>query len=233
MTDEPAIHCLETLRTRDEDRWFAVSYAPMALKNKLAALYAFHSEIRRVPQAVSEPPLGEIRLQWWRDALGEIRDGAPVRAHPVVQGLAAANFDWPWFDEMAAPMIDAWARPLYAAAFDDLADFENWLGDSEARLDELAATIAGATNEVSKAVHKAGVAYAMARYAHYFADAEQARLRAKALWSDIVNELADAETAIAPAIAHLYLTRSYAARDGREFPLVKRLRLFWAIARGR
>ena len=35
----------------------------------LFALYAFNLEIARVREPVSEPMPGEIRLQWWRDAL--------------------------------------------------------------------------------------------------------------------------------------------------------------------
>jgi len=35
-----------------------------------------------------EPMIAEMRLQWWRDALEEIRDGGLVRRHEVVTPLA-------------------------------------------------------------------------------------------------------------------------------------------------
>ena len=52
----------------------------------LFALYAFNFEIARVRDSVREALPGEIRLQWWRDALqGEAR--GDVRANPVAAAL--------------------------------------------------------------------------------------------------------------------------------------------------
>ena len=56
-------------------------FAPAALRADLFALYGFAAEIARIPDQVSEPTLGEIRLQWWRDALQAAaeRGGATAR----------------------------------------------------------------------------------------------------------------------------------------------------------
>ena len=56
----------------------------------MIALYAFDDELARIPAAVTEPLLGEIRLTWWREALDEIFEGRPVRRHPATQALAEA-----------------------------------------------------------------------------------------------------------------------------------------------
>ena len=34
-----------------------------------ATLYAFNHELARAREAVSEPPLALIRLQWWREVV--------------------------------------------------------------------------------------------------------------------------------------------------------------------
>lgn len=56
-------------------------------------LYAFAAEIHRIPATVSEPPLGAIRQQWWREAVEEVFSGGAVRVHPVVEALAVMLSD--------------------------------------------------------------------------------------------------------------------------------------------
>src|SRR5271165_2540467 len=81
-------HCEDLLRRDDRDRWLASLFVPQALRPHIHALYAFSLEIARVREIVSEPLLGEIRFQWWRDALDGTGE-AGAKANPV----AAALFD--------------------------------------------------------------------------------------------------------------------------------------------
>lgn len=78
----------QRLRKGDEDRWISSRYAPRAERRALIALYAFAYELARVRLLVTEPGLGAIRFQWWRDALEEIETGKTPRAHDVVGALA-------------------------------------------------------------------------------------------------------------------------------------------------
>ncbi|HBS32180.1 MAG TPA: phytoene/squalene synthase family protein, partial [Parvularcula sp.] len=48
----------------DEDFRLSLNYAAPADRARLAALFAFLIELRRIPSSVSEAALGEIRLQW-------------------------------------------------------------------------------------------------------------------------------------------------------------------------
>ena len=113
-------YCSQLVRARDGDRWLAAQYAPEKERSALIALYAFHCELRKIPGAVSEPPLGEIRLQWWREALQEIRDGKAPRAHPVVEAMAHADVVTRIAAEKYDAVIDASARPLYGEGFGDV-----------------------------------------------------------------------------------------------------------------
>jgi phytoene/squalene synthetase len=54
----------------------------------LFPLYAFNLEVARAPWVTKEPLIAEMRLQWWRDAVGEVAEGRPARAHEVVGPLA-------------------------------------------------------------------------------------------------------------------------------------------------
>ena len=79
------------LQREDEDRWLSSRYAPLEARQKLVALYAFNLELAKVRTIVSEPGLGAIRFQWWRDALEEIAENKPPRKHDVVLSVAGAG----------------------------------------------------------------------------------------------------------------------------------------------
>jgi phytoene synthase len=69
-------------RTGEPDRYLAALLAPPTARPHLLALAAFLGELGRVPaRATREPAMGQIRLQWWRDAIAAaegVRTGNPV-----------------------------------------------------------------------------------------------------------------------------------------------------------
>jgi phytoene synthase len=73
------------VRRHDPDRFLTALFAPPEKRDALLTLYAFNHELARAREAVSEPPLALIRLQWWR----EVVEGA-ARRHEVAAPLAAA-----------------------------------------------------------------------------------------------------------------------------------------------
>src|ERR1700730_69402 len=73
------------VRRHDPDRFLTALFAPPEKRDALLTLYAFNHELARAREAVSEPPLGLIRLQWWR----EVVEGAR-RRHEVAEPLTAA-----------------------------------------------------------------------------------------------------------------------------------------------
>lgn len=235
MTVSPtqsAEYCSDLVRRSDEDRWLASQYAAPALKRALLALYAFQVELRRIPSAVSEPPLGEIRLQWWREAFEEIRDGKKPRAHPVVEAIAAVGLAAPVHGARVEAAIDAAAAPLYGEGFSSVAALEEWLRAAEGGFDALAARLAGGGDDLAEAAASAGAAFALAREGRGLAPAlgEEATARAKALYGHHAPALRAAPAEIAPALLHLSLTPPYLKHGDKAFPARKRLRLFRAMA---
>src|SRR5713226_379142 len=77
------------VRRHDRDRFQTVLFAPAARRAALFALYAFNYEVARVRESVSQPMLGQIRLQWWREVIAAAYAGDKPRDHPVVEPLAA------------------------------------------------------------------------------------------------------------------------------------------------
>ena len=80
--------CADLVRKGDPDRFLSAMAAPPEARARLFPLYAFNLEIARAPWVASDPVVAKMRLQFWRDALAEIDEGQPARAHEVVQPLA-------------------------------------------------------------------------------------------------------------------------------------------------
>ena len=76
---------LAFVRRHDPDRFLTALFAPVERRPALLVLYAFNHELARAREAVREPPLALIRLQWWR----EVVEGA-ARTHEVATPLTAA-----------------------------------------------------------------------------------------------------------------------------------------------
>src|SRR3982074_2398383 len=81
-------HCEALVRSADKDRFLAALFAPAEHRGALHALYAFNIEVARVRERIREPLAGEIRLQWWSDAIAGEGAG-DVRSNPVAAALLA------------------------------------------------------------------------------------------------------------------------------------------------
>jgi len=154
-------HCLEVLRTQDRDRYLACLLLRKEIRAQVVGLYAFNSEISRVRDRVSEPLPGEIRLQWWRDAIaltsGEARAN-PV-ASVVLDAIEAHDLPREAFDKI----LLARAFDLYDDPMPTIADLEGYTGETTSVLFQLAALISGQkpSDRLSECCAHAGVAYGM------------------------------------------------------------------------
>lgn len=83
-------YCGEMVRKHDPDRFLLTMFEPPARRESLFALYAFHHEISKTREVVTETQLGLIRLQWWRDALAGYYTNGTVLKHQVLEPLCAA-----------------------------------------------------------------------------------------------------------------------------------------------
>lgn len=243
-------YCVDLIRRNDEDLWLSWRYADPADAPALAALFALHIEVRRVPLAVSEPPLGEIRLQWWREALEEaaqppgVQPEKPVRAHPVVAALQAteALAPAPVRQDFGA-IIDARARDLYGDPFESAAELTAHLAASEGRL-ALAALRSDAATELAEPVARLASAWAVGRYARRLTEkcvspeVVALALDAAAIDAAAARALLRGAGALAPKIVgrltFLALTGHYIRRGAdADRPLARRLGLLRAVMTGR
>src|SRR5919107_3112920 len=155
-------HCEALVREGDPDRYWASLFAPADKRGYLHALHAFNFEVSRVRESVSEALVGEIRLQWWRDALqGESRGG--VRANPVAAALDDTIVQFRLPRQSLVDLIDARIFDLYEDPMPSLNDLEGYCGETSSSLTQLSGLIIadGSNPGTADAAGHAGVAYAV------------------------------------------------------------------------
>jgi len=159
--------CQDQVHRLDRDRLMCAMVAPQDKRETLLVLLAFNLEIARIPELVSEPMLGEIRLQWWRETLEAVFSGKRVN-HPVALGLSAAidktGLSKSLFDEY----LDARSFDLVGDAPVSLLALENYAASTAGALHELMAESLGVAalapdqqQQVRRAVRHGGIAWAL------------------------------------------------------------------------
>jgi phytoene synthase len=216
--DEDAGDLDALIRRLDPDRWMSSRFiAEPQARADVIALYAFDHELARAPKVASNPLIGEIRLTWWREALDEIFEGRPVRAHPTAQALADVVNRRGLARALLEAMIDARYRELDPAPMGE-AEALAWARETGGQDAVLAATILDPAGDAESA-RAAGAAWALGR-------------RHDPLFA---GELAQARPAVRRLSTHAFPAAAHAALAGRPHDpnLIKNLKLTWAVARGR
>ena len=163
---EGATEVAALARAGEPDRYLAALLAPQPQREALLALAAFAAELARIPRlAVREPFMGEVRLQWWRTALGLDDSGGDSGGHAVAVAMRAAVRSHDLSVATLNDMIDAHVHELRPAPFQDDPAVNDFLDKTEAALFALACRVteAGARAEVEAACTAAGRAYGLAR----------------------------------------------------------------------
>lgn len=161
-------HCVTLLRTADKDRFLASLFAPAEQRPRLFALYAFNVEIARVREAIRTPMAGEIRLQWWRDALNATAPGE-ARANPVADALLATIDACRLPTAPLAALIEARSFDLYDDPMPSLDALYSYVRQTASGLIELAAmALAGADPIASGLARAAGIGTGLARLLQAF-----------------------------------------------------------------
>jgi len=164
-------HCEALAREGERDRWLSALFAGEAARPHFHALAAFDHEIARIRIVAREPLAGEMRLAWWREAIGGERDGE-ARAHPV----GAALMDT--IEAFALPR-QAFENLLLARTFDlyddpmpTWRDLEGYCGETTSILFQCAALILGEGRDLgaAEASGHAGVAAGVTNVLRRFAE---------------------------------------------------------------
>ena len=201
----------EQVRRADPDRWLSSRFvADERARADLIALYAFEAELMAIPTRVTQPLLAEMRYTWWAEQLDGVFASVPRKGHPVLEALtdivARHALDRAPFDAL----IEAHVGRVHGLPH-DLDAF--YVGPMQAAV----AVLAGKGH--APTVVDAGRLWGLVQ------TGQHATARAhRAAANQALKVLAPVAF---PAVAHAAL---YRATEGEP---MKRLRLTWAVLRGR
>ena len=160
---EAAQFCADLVRSHDFTRYASTLFVPAAQRRALLAVYAFNVEISRVRELVSQPLPGEIRLQWWTDALAGAEHGG-VEGNPVAAELKLAIRNCGLPVERLSRLIDEHQFDLYNDPMPTMAALEGYINDTSSALFSLGAGIAGwQSPEIEHLARHAGLAQGLAQ----------------------------------------------------------------------
>ena len=202
----------QQVRTADLDRWLSSRLvADARARTDLIALYAFEAELMTIPARVTQPLLAEMRYTWWAEQMDGVFAGAPRKGHPVLEALT---------DLVARHGLDR-------APFDAL--IEAHIGRVREEPHDLDAFYVGPMQVGVRILAGEGHDAAVADAGRVWGLAQTGRAQEAAALRSAANAALKRLPPVGfPAVAHAALV----ADPDRPEPL-KRLRLLWAVLRGR
>lgn len=149
----------DELRRGDRERFLADLFAPEPQRRHLFALHAFNLEIARVREKIRDPLPGEIRLQWWRDAIA----GDQPQGHPLAEALLETIRSHELPRKAFDTCLEARIFDLYDDPMPGRAELEGYCGETASVLIQLAALVLdrAAAPGVADAAGHAGCAQAI------------------------------------------------------------------------
>jgi len=177
MSDD-AGYVASFLRDADRDRYFATLLLKEPERTAIQALYAFSADVASIRDRAREPTAGEIRLQWWADALKGTGHGN-VRQNPLAAALLDAIGRYGLPTGPLLRLVAARRFDLYQDPMPDVASFEGYAGETVSVLYQLAAMVlnGGTEVETGDAAGHLGVAHALVGHLRAFGfNASQGRI---------------------------------------------------------
>jgi phytoene synthase len=146
------VYCRQLVRETEKDRFLSALFTPQDKRDGLFALYAFDGEIARVRDIAREPMPGEIRLQWWREAIEGQRDGE-ADANPVARALLETIRKYGLPRDHLLGLIEARSFDLYNDPMDSSAALAGYSDKTNGAIFALAGQILG--GELADAISNA------------------------------------------------------------------------------
>lgn len=149
--------CFDAVRRNDRDLWLASLFWPETVRPHTHALLAFNAEIAGVQNAVTNPTLGEIRYQWWREVIEKDAPAGNPVAEALLDTIGRFNLD----KARLLALIEARSFDLYDDPMPTEEALENYLRDTSANLFDAVARILAPGRVPPACVEDAGRAFGL------------------------------------------------------------------------
>lgn len=126
------------------ERALALTYAKSGLRDPLVAVFALDATLAKLARQTREPIVAQLRLAWWRDALGTLGDGT-FAGQPILAALHRSVADHRVDPATLIAVVDGWealvtgdipahtrdrGQGLFKAAAELTGADDAWLGDA-------------------------------------------------------------------------------------------------------
>ena len=141
----------DTSEILPDEASLALAYTGSNLRDALTIFFEFDARLARIVAATTEPMLGQMRLAWWRDTLGQ-----PASERPQGdQVLDAVGEHWLGAEDALIAVVDGWEQmlsepPLKRDAAEAFAEGRAEGLAGLARLINSPETVAGAVKEAGR-----------------------------------------------------------------------------------
>lgn len=161
---------LASARAHASDFYLSALLAPLTARDDLLVLAAFLGEVARIPFIVSEPMLGEMRLQWWRDCLGQRGEGSSGNVIADEFARVVRVYDLP--ADTIDSLLAAQAFEIYGVSQHGPVTYDAFLDDAGAGAFKLSARVLqlDLSDKDVQYVAAIGQAYAITRLLKNLAD---------------------------------------------------------------
>jgi len=154
-------YCARQVRDFDNDRFLSGLFAADHVREDLFALYAFNLELSKIRETVSEPLIGRMRLQFWRDAVPPLLQGTPP-AHAVAEPLSQSVRRAAIPETELTALIDARETDLDDVPPRDLSALEDYAARTSSSVMAMALRILGEDpDDYGDVLRPAGIAVAL------------------------------------------------------------------------
>ncbi|MEZ5647710.1 MAG: phytoene/squalene synthase family protein [Alphaproteobacteria bacterium] len=155
-------YCFRIVKQGDKERYLLCLLPPLEYRPALIALHAFNDTISRIPETVSEPLLGQIRMQWWWDAINSLYKGGRPVAQPIVEALSYTVKRYALDRESFERMLVAREKDVAQWQAETLQDLETYAEATSGELLALSFAVLGEKNQDALQVGRTiGTAYAL------------------------------------------------------------------------
>lgn len=126
--------CLELLRRRDYEGFLCSLLLPASARAAVVALRAFNVELAQVKDSVSEKTIGQMRLQFWKDAVAAMYGGGSPPPQPVAMELWKAVRRHELTKRWLVRIIEEREKNLGEGAYRSIRELESYAENTQSSL---------------------------------------------------------------------------------------------------
>ncbi len=141
---EPLEYCRSRVAPPGSELHYALRFAWPAARDGLLAAHACFAEIMAVPMEVSDPAVGAVKLNWWREELDRAFAGQP--RHPATRALSTAMEGHDLSFEPFRNMVEGSAMDLEYGSYPDFDGLSTYCHRTGGALAHLSVEICGYGN---------------------------------------------------------------------------------------